>query len=160
MTPYNPRIVFAAVVAFTGKATKDGRILFTPEGFACPVRKLPLPVLWTPPNRNGAPRQTIPVGRIEQAYVIDHRLITFGHLDDTEEIRESVVPVLQDGSRFLEIDIVSDSVDYSFTPETAEQEPTGQQEHTIFRKWKLSAAWIGSDPSWDLPRVQVEVITR
>lgn len=160
MTPYNPRIVFAAVVAYTDRITKDGRILSTPEGFVCPVRQLPVPVLWTPPNHNGKPRQTIPVGRIEQANVIDHRVIVFGRLDETEEIRESVVPMLQDGSRLLEIDITSSEVDQFVEPLGEDPFLMNQVGPVIFKSWKLSAAWVGTEQCWDLPRIQIEEITR
>lgn len=154
---FAPRIVFCAIVAFTEKITKDGRMLSTPEGFKCPVKQLPMPVLWTPPNRGGLSRPSEPIGVIESAFVVDHRLITFGRLDGTEEVRGSVVPMLKDGSRFLEIDVDGAEMDYDLDPlmPELEQVPVGP---IIFRKWRLRAAWIGDRPCWDLPRVQVEEI--
>lgn len=157
MTPYNPRIVFAAVVAYTEKISKDGRMLAAPEGFMCPVRQLPVPVLWTPPNRDGKARPSCRIGEIESAYVVDRRVITFGHLDDTEEIRQGVVPLLQSGAWFLEIDMDAGDIQYGLDPLLPEQGPTGP---VVFKSWKLLAAWIGDHPCWDLPHVQVEEITR
>jgi hypothetical protein len=158
--PYNPRIVFAAVVAFTEKITKDGRVLVTPEDFH--VRPgshgYPLPVMWTPPNHGGKPVQSVRVGVIEEAYVIDHRLITFGHIDESEHGRR-VAELLDSGQWFLEIDIDSGSMTYDLDPMPApfEAVPVGP---VIFKDWRLRAAWVGTQPCWDLPSVQIQEITR
>lgn len=159
MTPFNPRLVFAAVVAFTDRITKDGRILATPEGFVCPARALPAPVLWTPPNQSGQPVPTEQVGTIGEAFVIDHRLIVFGHLDESDRGRE-VFRMLDEGSRFLEIDIDSGDMLYDLDPLGDNLYLTKPVGPVIFKSWKLTGAWVGSEPCWDLPRVQVEEITR
>lgn len=149
------RTVFAAVVALIGKPTKDGRILAAPEGFLCPVKEFPLPVLWTPPNHHGEVTPTKTVGKIENAYVIDNRLITFGHLFRTEE-GAFIASQLAEGSRQLEIDIDSGKGMFDLEPDFLE---TGAGEIT-FTEWRLRSAWIGSNPCWDLPPVQIEEMTR
>jgi hypothetical protein len=158
MTPYNPRIVFAAVVAFTDKVTRDGRMLVTPESFRAPVvLGRELPVLWTPPNQNGRAMPTLNAGMIEQAYVVDKRVIAFGHLHETTAVKTMVVPMLQSGARFLEIDVDSGDMQYDLQSTVLDPVPVGP---VIFKSWKLRAAWVGPTPAWDLPLVQVEEITR
>jgi hypothetical protein len=157
MTPYNPRIVFAAVVAFTDKVTRDGRIMATPENFDV-LTGGPVPVMWTPANHGGVPVPTIRIGLIEKAYVVDHRLIAFGHLDETEHGRQAM-ELLSSGRWFLEIDIDSGDMTYDLDPllPELEQIPVGP---VIFKNWKLRAAWVGTGPCWDLPPVQIQEITR
>lgn len=155
MTTAQPRIVFAAIVALIGTPTKDGRTLAAPEGFMCPVRELPLPVLWTPPNHFGEVIPTRTVGKIEQAYVIDKRLIVFGHIFRIPE-GEYIANQLAAGSRQLEIDIDSGKGMFDLEPDFLE---TGAGEVT-FTDWRLRSAWVGSNPCWNLPPVQIEEITR
>jgi hypothetical protein len=156
MTPYNPRIVFAAVSAFTDKITKDGRILATPEDFHVLIGSA-LPILLTRPK---VPQDaTVRVGLIEKAYVVDRRLIVFGHLDETEHGRE-VMDLFASGRWFLEIDIDSGDMTYDLEPfpgSYGEPVPVGP---VIFKNWKLRAAHVGTEPCWDLPPVQIQEITR
>jgi len=161
MTPHNPRTVFAAVVAFTERLTKDGRILATPDDFhvSAGTHGYPLPIMWTPPNHGGKPVPTLRVGLIEEAYIVDRRLITFGHIDRTERGNE-VTALLGSGTWFLEIDIDSGDMKYDLDPLSAslgEAVPVGP---VIFHGWKLRAAWVGTQPCWDLPPVQIQEITR
>lgn len=154
MKKEEPRIVFAAIVAFTDKQTRDRRILATPKGFMCPARDLPLPVLWMPPNHKGKAAASRPVGRIEQAYVIDKRLIIFGCLDQTED-GVHIASRFSEGSRQLEIDVISGHAVYDLDPATDPlfADPAGP---ITFTDWKLTCAWVGSSPCWDLPPVQIE----
>lgn len=154
-----PRIVFAAVVGYTDRETADHRILSTPESFRCPVDRrtgFPLPVIWTPPNHHGKPRQSYPVGRIEEAYVVDRRIIVFGHLITTEEVRQGLVPMLAGGAWVLEIDIDSKDVSYDLDPDPFVPEPVGP---VLFTGWTLRAAHVGPGGVWDLPPVQIEELT-
>jgi hypothetical protein len=153
--PYKPRIVFAAVVAFTEKITRDGRILTTPEDFHV-LTGSALPILWTPPNHGGVPVPTVRVGLIEKAYVVDHRLITFGHIDETENGRR-VADLLGTGQWFLEIDIDPGDATYFAEPSFDEIRTVGP---VIFQTWRLRAAYVGTEPCWALPKVQIQEITR
>lgn len=150
-------INFAAVVAYTDKIAKDGRMLAGPEGFRCPVNlPFPLPVLWIPPNHRGVSVPMRNVGMIKEAFVVDHRVIVLGHL-----FREGDGPqlagLLRGGSRFLEIDVDSGDMTYYLDPlmPELEQIPVGP---VIFTKWKLRCAWVGTSPCWDLPPAQFEEI--
>lgn len=151
-----PKIVFAAIVAYTEQVTNDGRILSTPEGFTCPVRELPVPVLWIPPNHKGKSVPTVSVGRITDAYVVDHRLISFGEMFETERGREAT-SLLRDHDWRLEIDVDSGDMTYDLDPllPELEQFPVGP---VIFKSWRLRAAWVGTQPCWKLPKIQIEEI--
>lgn len=150
--------VFAAIVAYTEKITKDGRMLATPEDFHVRAsgNGFPVPVLWTPPDKDGKPVPTIYAGLIREAYVIDKRLIVFGEINRTDRGPE-VVDLLLSGSWFLEIDVDAGDMSYDLDPllPELEQVPVGP---VIFTGWKLRAAWVGTQPCWDLPPVQIQEI--
>lgn len=148
-----PRTVFAAVIAFTDKPTKDGRTLATPEGFLCPVRRPLVPVLWTTRNRG-----THRVGEIEKSYVVDRRLIVFGKLHPTPEGREAATLIRDHGWGF-EIDVQSGDPVFDLDPAL---DPVGTDQHPeiTFKNWELFAVWLGIDPCWDLPPVQMEEVRR
>jgi hypothetical protein len=151
------RIVFAAVVAFTGKRTSDGRVIVAPEGFHCPTRALPLPVVgWI--DAAGGYLARVQVGRINEAYVIDGRIIVFGHLETTPEAKPFVDQLIT-GTHVLEIDLVDVQAEIMNQP-VSEDEFLGASADCHLVSWSLAAAHIGDRPSWDLPRVQVEELTR
>jgi hypothetical protein len=140
------RTVFAAVVAFTGKPTADRRVIVAPEGFRCPARSYPLPVYgWAP--FTGELNIAVQVGRIDEAYVIDGRVIVFGHLSLDDETRP-FVDQLAAGTHVLEIDLGDVGMEHN--AETAT---------TTMLTWSLAAVHIGDRPCWNLPPVQIETLT-
>jgi hypothetical protein len=149
------RTVFAAVVAFTGKRTPDGRVIVAPEGFRCPASE-DIPVMgWT--EEPSGVRFAVRIGKISEAYVIDGRITVFGHLDQTPRARKFTA-LLADGSHRLEIDF--DHVTMEFMNEVvgAEELPVAGDVHMV--NWRLRAAFVGDKPCWDLPPVQIEEMTR
>jgi len=149
------RIVFAAVVAFTGRRTPDGRVIEPPEGFRCPTAKLPLPVYGWEPDDHGN-MFAVRVGQIDEAYVIENRMTVFGHMDFTE-LGRKYAALLNEGSHFLEIDL--DDIQYEMDGIAWTRKPgeivTSSPDMKI-TSWRLAAAHIGTSPSWDLPPVQIE----
>lgn len=150
------RTVFAAVVAFTGRRTADGRVIVAPEGFRCPSRALPLPVMGWPDVAGESPDR---VGRINEAYVIDGRIIVFGHLDTTPEAKP-FVDRLKDGTHVLEIDLSDCQFEIANRPVDEGDWPVDIGTDIKVVSWALAAAHIGDKPSWDLPPVQIEELTR
>jgi hypothetical protein len=151
------RIVFAAVVAYTGRRTADGRVIVAPEGFRCPARALPLPIYGVTLPGGEYPAREI-VGRINEAYVIDGRIIVFGHLDTTP-VAKPFVDRLKDGTDFLEIDLSDVQAEMMNLP-VEQNEWAGASADCHLVRWSLAAAHVGDHPCWDLPRVQVEELTR
>lgn len=151
------RIVFAAVVAYTGRRTADGRVIVAPEGFRCPARALPLPILGWADEGTDHP-YAVPVGRINEAYVIDGRMIVFGHFNTTD-VAKPFVDRLRDGTDVLEIDLSDVQAEMMNLP-VEENEWAGASADCHLVRWSLAAAHVGNRPSWDLPRVQVEELTR
>lgn len=148
---FEPRIVFAAVVAFTDKPTKDGRTLATPDYFDAPMKSCPIPVMRI--NRKG----TKQVGVIEKAYVVDRRLIVFGQMDTTPEGREAV-DMLERGMRSFEVDVTTDHLYYDLDPAT---DPIGSNPGPLtFKVWKVHSVWVGDSPCWDLPKAQIQELNR
>jgi len=150
-----PRTVFAAVVAFTGKRTQDGRVIIAPEGFRCPVSE-DIPVMGWVEEPSGV-RLAVRIGKINEAYVIDGRITVFGHLDQTPRARKFTA-LMADGSHGLEVDF--DHVTMEFMNEVvgAEDLPVTGDVHMV--SWRLRAAFVGDRPCWVLPPVQIEEITR
>ncbi len=146
-----PRIVFAAVVAFCGKRTADGRTIVAPEGFRCPVRALPVPVFgWE------EPRNAVQVGQINEAYVIDNRITVFGHMS-TGPVARTCAGRLSAGTHFLEIDM--DHIQYETMNQSVTE--TGEVSADLqLVSWRLTSAFVGDRPCWDLPPVQIEELTR
>lgn len=152
------RIVFAAVVAFTGRRTADGRVIVAPEGFHCPTRSLPLPIIGWADEDTDDPH-TVTVGRINEAYVIDGRIIVFGHMESTPTAKP-FVDQLTTGTHVLEIDLADCQFEFNNTPiaENDWEDDVAANIHVVM--WALAAAHIGNRPCWDLPRVQIEELTR
>ncbi len=150
------RIVFAAVVAFTGKRTPDGRVLTAPEGFRCPARAFPLPVFGWQPFTDGI-QIAVQAGVIEEAYVVAGRIITFGRLDTAPEFTP-FVQQLRDGTHRLEIDLTNVQMEMSGRPvgEGVWEIEGAMSADLHLVSWRLAAAHIGDKPSWDLPPVQIE----
>ena len=149
------RFTFAAVVAFTGKATLDRRVLVAPEGFRCPTLALPLPV-YTRGERDGSSASVL-VGRIDEAYVVDGRVIVFGHLNTDKTAREWA-DRLAAGTHFLEIDLTHVQAEYLNEPLSESTPDIASAIHIVC--WTLAAAFIGEHPYWDLPPVQIEEMVR
>lgn len=152
------RIVFAAVVAFTGRRTADGRVIVAPEGFRCPARAFPLPVMGWVTDEGDGREYAVTIGRINEAYVIDGRIIVFGHFNTTYTARP-FVEQLKDGKSFLEIDLADVQAEMMNLP-VEQNEWAGASADCHLVSWSLAAAHVGDRPSWDLPRVQVEELTR
>lgn len=129
------KIIFIAIVAYTGEVTSDGRVLCTPATIK--TRPYPLPVR---AQIKGATRI---IGQIEQAAVCDRRLIIFGKLDPAKVAGTPIVDCLANGTYAFEIDV--DQVKQRFEDE-------------IFRmiEWRLAAVTVGADPCWKLPPPQIE----
>lgn len=137
------KIVFAAIVGYTGEQTKDGRVLVAPESDGAgrqPLlhRPYPLPVVAFVDARMQQ------VGMIEMAALCDRRIIVFGHLDPREEF-DHLVRSLDLGVYGLEMDL--DAVEF-------------EQDDDALRltSWRLAGATVGIDACWDLPHVQIEIM--
>lgn len=137
------KIVFAAIIGYTGVQTFDGRVLEAPEPDRTGRRALlhrdyPLPVM---AHHSG---NVLQVGTIEMAAICDHRIIAFGHLDPHEEF-EHIRRGLDLGTYLLEI-----NVDWV---------RTAHQDNIIrLTEWRLTGANVGVAPVWKLPRMQVEIM--
>jgi hypothetical protein len=71
------KIVFVAIVGFTGLQTTDGRVLIAPEKYlAIRHSDYPLPVCL------GENDKQVTIGTVDQVALCDRRIITFGHLSE------------------------------------------------------------------------------
>lgn len=147
------RTVFVAVVAFTGQRTQDGRVVVAPDGFRCPTRALPLPVLgWMD---DGELTWTVNVGMIEEAYVVDRRIVVFGRLD-TDPRAQPFVRQLKDGTHRLKIGFSDMQFELLGSPVPEGEWEDEASADLMMVGWSLSAAFVSDHPAWDLPPVQIE----
>jgi hypothetical protein len=151
------RFTFAAVVAFTGKPASGGQMmLIAPEGFRCPTLALPLPVFGWESEGNA-----VQVGGIEEAYVVDGRVIVFGHLGTGPVARRSADRLVT-GTHFLKIDLTHVQTEYLNEPLSESTPDIAGAVHIVC--WTLASAFITSfadaRPVWDLPPVQIEEMIR
>lgn len=135
------KIVFIAIVAYTGEIAHDGRILEPPEDRRLRHRDFPLPVL-ADLHWNGHVQQ---IGTVEHAALCDRRLIIFGHLDPGTVDGTDLVAHLDQGELFFEIDL--DDI-------TAQPDSYARR----FSTWRLAAVTVGDAPCWWLPKTQIEVM--
>lgn len=153
------RIVFTAIVAYTGRTTLDNRMLRAPEG---PVvhRPYPLPVFgWTGARTPENPGQPVHVGSIESTAVCDNRLITFGRMFTSPEARP-FVERLASGTSWLEIDVDRVTTDPPLDARSGAVDVLATEIALMeFAAWRLTSAYIGESPAWDLPPVQIEEFT-
>lgn len=97
------RIVFVAVIGFTGQQTRDGRVLVAPEtGYNLRHGGYPLPVY-----EKVSPLRVI--GEVDQIALCDRRIIAFGHLDP-EQVDELDLQHLRDRVAHFGFDV--DQVEY------------------------------------------------
>lgn len=96
------KIVFIAVIGFTGQQTRDGRVLVAPERDRLRHGDYPLPVY----EKGTTLRQ---VGLVEQVALCDRRIIAFGRLDP-ELIDEDTVKMIKAGGHHFGFDV--DQVEY------------------------------------------------
>lgn len=134
------KVVFIAIIAYTGEVTHDGRVLVTPEADECGRRKLlhrkfPLPVIGQ--HEGGM----VQVGQIEMAALCDRRVIVFGHLDPRPEF-EWIRRGLDRGGYWLEIDVDDIRIDRS-------------DDTLRLLVWRLTGAHVGMSPAWRLPSTQI-----
>jgi len=147
--PVTRRLVFAAVIAFTDVPSADGRVLVTPPGFICPARDYPLPVFGRDPEPNSMAWR---IGSIEDASVVDHRLIVFGRFD-TSALAKTFVDQLADGTHRLEID--ADITEYEQSAAVTGMPVPSRRAI----RWALRSVSVGDHPAWDLPVTQMEELT-
>lgn len=134
------KIVFAAIIGFTGEITNDGRVLSRPANDHLRHRDYPMPV------RAFVDGEIQQVGAIEMAAWCDRRIIVFGRIFDDSRY-EFLVHGLASGSYAFEMDV--DQVQIELDGDVAD--PTIRMAH-----WRLAAVMIDRNPCWKLPRVQIE----
>lgn len=96
------KIVFIAVIGFTGQQTRDGRVLVAPEKNLIRHGDYPLPVY----EKTSPLRQ---IGIVEQVALCDRRIIAFGRLDP-DLVDQDTVKMIRAGGYHFGFDV--DQVEY------------------------------------------------
>jgi hypothetical protein len=129
---------FMAVIGLVGTPTNEHfpRILTAPEPG---VRIRPE---WLLPVRGDDGGRMVPVGTIYDVVVLGRELIALGYLKDETETDRVRIKALADGELFMELDV--DRAQW-----------TEDLDYVTFTSWRVSAVTLGTNPTWDLPRVHV-----
>lgn len=139
------KIVFIAIVGFTGTETRDGRILVAPEGEVLHA-PYPLPVY----QQIKGKRETI--GTVDQVAFCDRRIIAFGHLD-VDGLSEDQLKGMAQGYYHFGLD-----VDHVVFQKISRRDLDYFGTSKRLLEWRVSALHFGPafDAAWDLPPVVVE----
>lgn len=134
------KIVFAAIVGFTGEETRDHRVLSRPVNDHLQHRDYPMPV------RAIVYGKIEKIGVIEMAAWCDRRIIIFGRIFDDSRF-DFLVHGLASGNYAFEMDMDQTKVEMG-----------GDVADPIIRmvRWRLAGVMVGTHPCWKLPRVQIE----